>query len=71
MLIFPRRAQTVKGVSNVLLLGQPEHSIAAEVLGDLPLCAETLAAMTPAAARDRAGNGHATGVVTRTGSRRN
>ena len=44
MLIFPSRALTVEGVSNVLLVGQPEHSIAAEVLGDLPLCAETPAA---------------------------
>ena len=26
------------------VVGQPEHSIAAEALGDLPLCAETLAA---------------------------
>jgi hypothetical protein len=47
---FLRRALTVEAVSNVLahadecLVGQPEHSIAAEVLGDLPLCAETLAA---------------------------
>ena len=47
---FLRRALTVEAVSNVLahadecVVGQPEHSIAAEVLGDLPLCAETIAA---------------------------
>jgi hypothetical protein len=47
---FLRRALTEEGVSNVLahadecVVGQAEHSIAAEVLGDLPLCAETLAA---------------------------
>jgi hypothetical protein len=80
MLIFLRRALTVEGVNNVLahadecVVGQPEHSIAAEVLGDLPLCAETLAARCqelPRLLATAQGTGHATGVVTLTGSRRN
>jgi len=47
---FLRRTLTVDVVSNVLaradefLVGQPERGKATEVLGDLPLCAETLAA---------------------------
>jgi len=45
---FLRRVLTVQAVSDLLaraverLVGQPEHSVAAEVLGDLPLCSETL-----------------------------
>ncbi len=45
---FLGRALTVAGVSNMLaravecLADQPEHGVAAEVLADAPLCAETL-----------------------------
>lgn len=45
---FLRKVLTVSGVSDALvraverLAGQPEHSVAGEILDDLPLCLETL-----------------------------